>query len=185
MKIQVNSDKNVVIDSQTTRLLKEEVNRVLERFIDKLTRVEIHLSDVNGPKPGKHDTLCLLEARPAGHQPVTVSMKAASVEAALRGSLPKLRRALETLFGRLGAVSTSASRANAGLPTPRRTGSKSISKRAVAAAPNPRKTSAVKKTATKQAAPKKAATKKVAKGSGRPVKKKAIYQARRKSSPKR
>jgi hypothetical protein len=178
VQIQINSDKNIVVNTQTTRLLKEEVNRALERFKDKLTRLEIHLSDVNGPKFCKQDTLCLIEARPASHRPLAVSMKAATVEAAVRGSLSKLRRALETLFGRLSESRPRVPHAESGLATKRKAVSKKLAAKP-AATVTKRATKVVAKTATKKTAAKKVAVKRAA------PKKKAIYQARRKPFPTR
>jgi ribosome-associated translation inhibitor RaiA len=65
------------------------------------TRVEVHLSDENGDKPGPHDLRCQLEARPKGHQPISVTHKADSLEQAIDGAAEKLEHALEHLFGKL------------------------------------------------------------------------------------
>jgi hypothetical protein len=102
VQIQVNSDKNIVLDTRITDFVEGEANRVLKRFAGKLTRLEFHLSDVNAQKFGTHDKRCLVEARPVGHRPLTVSNAAATVEAAVGGVLIKLRSALQTLFGRMG-----------------------------------------------------------------------------------
>ena len=102
MRIQINSDKNIGVDTRVTHFVEGEANRVLKRFAGKLTRVEFHLSDVNAHKFGTHDKRCLVEARPAGHRPLTVSNAAATVPAAVGGVLIKLRSALQALFGRTG-----------------------------------------------------------------------------------
>ena len=46
MKIQVNSDKTIAVDAGLIRFIEGEVRRLLDRFAIRLTRVEIHLSDV-------------------------------------------------------------------------------------------------------------------------------------------
>ena len=69
MKIQVNSDKTIAVDASLTRFVEGEVRRVLARFAKRLTRVEVHLSDVDSRKTGQADKRCLLEARPAGDRP--------------------------------------------------------------------------------------------------------------------
>ena len=86
----------------------------LARFRDRLTRVEVHLSDVNGPKGGP-DARCLLETRPAGTKPVAVTDDAPTPAGAVKGAVEKMQRLLESAFGRTGDVkgNTSAS----GLPT--------------------------------------------------------------------
>jgi hypothetical protein len=46
----------------------------LDRFSEQITRVEVHLSDQNSDKKfGNEDKRCLLEARLAGLQPISVS----------------------------------------------------------------------------------------------------------------
>ena len=102
MRIQINSDKNVVVDAQLASLIRGDVNRVLKRFTHKLTRVEVHLSDVNSHKPGPLDKRCLVEARAARHRPLTASSRAAKIEGAVKGALRKLRSSLQTFSGRLG-----------------------------------------------------------------------------------
>ncbi len=118
MRIQINSDKNILVDARLTRFVKGEVNRVLKRFTHKLTRVEVHLSDANSHKPGHLDKRCLIEARPARHRPLTAASRAAKIEGTLKGALAKLQSSLQTLFGRLGKLRATTARAFA---PPRRT----------------------------------------------------------------
>jgi hypothetical protein len=100
MMILVNSDKNVVVDATLTSFVETEVNKVLGRFESQLTRVEVYLSDLNGNKPGLLDKRCQLEARPAGDGPVSVSAEADTVELSVRDAVNKMKRLLESLFGR-------------------------------------------------------------------------------------
>jgi hypothetical protein len=82
------------------RSANADVDRLLGRFGAVVTRVEIHLSDVNGQRNGRADKRCLVEARPAGSQPLSVSGSAATVEAAIVAALKKMQRALTAVFGR-------------------------------------------------------------------------------------
>jgi len=50
MKIQVNSDKAINVDASLMRIVKEKSTSALERFAKGLTRVEIHLSDIDNKK---------------------------------------------------------------------------------------------------------------------------------------
>jgi len=102
MIIQINTDANI----QGSEALEEQVSSVvqgaLEHLSQHITRVEVHLSDANSDaKSGPADMRCLLEARPAGHQPVVVSHQAATVVEAVDGAVGKLKRSLESLLGRL------------------------------------------------------------------------------------
>jgi len=87
MKIQVNTDRNIEGNEALVQLVEAEVQYGLERFDDRLTRVEVHLGDESGEKDGSGaDKRCLLEARPTGMQPVVVTEFADTVEQAVVGS---------------------------------------------------------------------------------------------------
>ena len=165
MKIQLNSDKTIAVDARLTRFVEGEVNRVLSRFAERLTRVEIHLSDVDNRKTGQADKRCLIEVRPAGARPLSVSAKATKLGSAVGEALGKMQRSLTTFFGRRGRPAAAVSRR-------------------VSPA---KKTEARKATlgTKKKAALKKDAVKKPTKLSPRGPKKKRIYQARRKPWPSR
>jgi hypothetical protein len=102
MKTQVNSDKSIRVSAGLVRFVSAEADSALDRFAARVTRVEVHLSDVNSKKAGDGDKRCMVEARPAGLRPVSVTASAATVEAAVAGALGKMRRSLTTVFGRLG-----------------------------------------------------------------------------------
>jgi hypothetical protein len=102
MKIQVNTDRNVEGSEALVLLVEAEVQSALERFEDRLTRVEVHLGDENGEKDRKGaDKRCLLEARPAGMQPVVVTDFADTVEQAVVGATRKMQSLLNSTFGRI------------------------------------------------------------------------------------
>jgi hypothetical protein len=105
MQVQVNSDRSVKVNDEFSRLVEITVNNSLARFDDRITRVEVHLSDVNNGKSGSDDKRCLIEDRPAGRDPVVVTNEAATLEESLRGASDKLQRLLSSLFGRLGEKS--------------------------------------------------------------------------------
>lgn len=100
MQIQVNTDDSVTGGVTLVNHVEEVVRRILGRFSDQVTRVEVHLSDINGPKPGENDKRCLMEARLAGRQPTAVSDLANSHHQAIDGAAHKLRRALGTVLGK-------------------------------------------------------------------------------------
>jgi len=101
MQIQVNTDDNVKGSDELTRHVEAEIGAALSRFSDQLTRVEAHLSDENAGKSGGADKRCMLEARPAGKQPVAVTHHAATLGEACSGAAQKLKNLLESQFGRL------------------------------------------------------------------------------------
>jgi hypothetical protein len=101
MHIQVNSDRNIEGRDALTRQVTDEVQATLGRSSVQLTRVEVHLSDENAGRSGSADKRCMMEARPAGQQPVAVTHLAASLTEAYAGAAQKLAQLLDGKFGRL------------------------------------------------------------------------------------
>jgi ribosome-associated translation inhibitor RaiA len=176
MKIQVNSDRTIAVDAALTGFVEGEANRVLDRFAKHLTRVEVHVSDVDNKKSGVADKRCLIEVRPAGDRPMSASANASTTEAAVIGALGKMQRSLTTFFGRRGRPAQEVSMPVA---VPKKAPATKAAPAAKKAAPVAGSTG--KKSAAKKAAAKKAAVKKPTKLTPRGPKKKGIYQARRKA----
>jgi hypothetical protein len=100
MQIQLNTGTSVQGSEAMIAWAQRELGERLARHRDTITRVEVHLSDVNGERGGEADKRCLLEARLAGRQPVAVSHVAPKVADAVFGASDKLLRALDTALGR-------------------------------------------------------------------------------------
>ena len=102
MKIQVNTDHNLEASEALVLWVEAEVGSALERFDDRLTRVEVHLGDESGEKDGTGaDKRCMPEARPMGMQPVVVTDFADAVEQAVVGATRKMQSLLNSTFGRI------------------------------------------------------------------------------------
>lgn len=102
MHIQVNTDRNIQGSATMAAEVEEAVRGILARFSEKITWLEIHLSDENSNKKGGTDDIrCLLEATMAGLPRAIASEQAATWEQAVHGAAGKLKNALETTFGRL------------------------------------------------------------------------------------
>lgn len=104
MHIQVNTDDNIKGGEDLSARISAEIGNRLDRFSQHITRIEVHLSDVNGGKSGGSDIRCLMEARLEGRQPEVVDERAATVEAAYSGAAKNLQRALTTTLGKLQHV---------------------------------------------------------------------------------
>jgi len=100
MQIQLNTDKHVQGDDALNAWVEHELRERLDRFGDAITRVEVHIRDINGARGGAQDKRCKLEARLAGRQPVAVSHDADKVADAMFGAVDKLQRLLDTALGR-------------------------------------------------------------------------------------
>jgi len=101
MDVLVNTDRNVEGHEALAESVEASVRHGIARFADRLTRVEIHLSDENSHKHGAEDKRCVMEARIAGRQPTAVTHNAPDVDKAVAGAVDKLRRALDTVFGKM------------------------------------------------------------------------------------
>ncbi|HMP06327.1 MAG TPA: hypothetical protein PJ982_08265 [Lacipirellulaceae bacterium] len=96
MQINVNSDNHVRMNDRSIDEVQAVLADALERFARRITRVEVHLSDVNGRgKGGDDDIRCALEARLAGMQPVAVSAQSGALSQALDAAAGKLVKLLE------------------------------------------------------------------------------------------
>ncbi|MGY4490541.1 HPF/RaiA family ribosome-associated protein [Pseudomonas sp. TE3610] len=114
MQIQVNSDNHIQSSIRLEEWVRSTVESTLDRYEEDLTRIEVHLADENGDKPGLHDKRCQMEARPKGHQPISVTHKAATLDQAVDGAATKLHHALEHLFGKLRSKRAVSSQNGAG-----------------------------------------------------------------------
>lgn len=105
MQIQINTDSNIEGRDRLFQQVEDSVWSELGRFGERITRVEVHLSDENSDKKsGSKDKRCLMEARIADHQPVAVTHESETMKQAIDGAAEKLKRALESTFGRLDRI---------------------------------------------------------------------------------
>lgn len=102
MHVQINTDSGIEGDNALTQQIEAVVRGTLDRFSERITRVDVYLRDESSDtKPGIDDMRCLLEASLVGLQPTVVSYHATTLEQAVDGAAGKLERSLETTFGRL------------------------------------------------------------------------------------
>lgn len=100
MHIQVNHGNHVRLGADVEQRFADIIRDTLDRFGDRITRVEMHLTDENAGKHGESDKRCMLEARMANLQPVAVNHQANSWQLAFDGALEKLEHALNHTIGK-------------------------------------------------------------------------------------
>lgn len=100
MIVQVSTGNTIEGSAAMAEGLEVLIRERLSRFGDRLTRVELHLTDENAGREGGHDKQCMIEARPAGLDPVKVTDNAGSVHQAAIGALGKMNTALERTYAR-------------------------------------------------------------------------------------
>lgn len=101
MQVLVNSDHHIVAGEDLTERVQGVVEGRLDRFSGRITRVEVHLNDLNSSKLGERDKRCLMEARVGGIKPIAVSHEAPTLTEAIHVAADKLERALDHAFGKL------------------------------------------------------------------------------------
>jgi ribosomal subunit interface protein len=101
MIIQVQTNNHMEGKQELTDYITAKINDELNRFSERIARVEVFLSDENGDKQGDSDKRCTMEARLEGVKPVTVTNFAPNMHYAIEGATDKLIKALEHTIGRL------------------------------------------------------------------------------------
>ena len=101
MQIQINTDKNIEGNEAFAEHVRTVVNKTLNHYADRLSRVEVHIGDMNAEKTGPQDHSCTMEARPKGLDPVAATHKAANSHLAVEGAAHSLANLLRTRFGKL------------------------------------------------------------------------------------
>jgi ribosome-associated translation inhibitor RaiA len=101
MQVLVNSDHHIVGGEDLTERVQGVVEGRLDRFQGRITRVEVHLNDLNGSKLGERDKRCMMEARIGGMKPIAVSHEAPTVTEAIHAAAGKLERAIAHALGKM------------------------------------------------------------------------------------
>ena len=90
MQVQTHTDNHIEGSEALALWASSTVKAGLERFSGQITRVELHLSDLNaGKKNGPESIQCTLEARLEGHQPMAVKHQGANLNQAIDGAVEK------------------------------------------------------------------------------------------------
>ena len=100
MQIQINTDRHIEGRERLAAWASGVVEQALSRVGDRITRVEVHLSDENADRSGQHDQQCVMEARLEGRQPIAVTHQAATMDQAVNGAAEKLTGAIDSIIGR-------------------------------------------------------------------------------------
>ena len=101
MIIQIKTDRNITDSEKLTAYFNSTISEALTRYSEKISRLEVHLTDENSHKEGLNDKRCMLEVRIEGMHPIAVKSLADTIENALNGALHKLDAKLQTIFGKL------------------------------------------------------------------------------------
>ena len=100
MQFQFNSDHTVMGTENVAERIEEMMREKFSRFEDRLTRLEVHVSDKDGHTHGHDDKSCTIEARPRGGKPIGVTEHGSKVDAAARKAAGTMVQRLERVFGK-------------------------------------------------------------------------------------
>ena len=102
MQIQIHTGHNIEGHEALATQVSGVVEESLSRFSDRITHVDVHLTDVNSDKKGgDKDMRCLIETRLEGIQPLAVTHQAATLDKSVDGAAEKLTHLIEHTLGRL------------------------------------------------------------------------------------
>jgi hypothetical protein len=101
MQFLFNSDNNIEGNFRMADRVEDLVWGTLSRVEGRLTRVEVHVGDIDGTRSGSNDKRAVVELRPAGMQPVSGSAQAGNIEAAVSSATDKALAAFERQIGKI------------------------------------------------------------------------------------
>lgn len=96
MQIQLQTDRNIEHNVGLEDHVKGVVRKSLLPFRDHVTRVEVHLSDVNSKKTSEQDKRCVMEFHMTGLHSMAVTAQADTVHHVLDSAAKKLRQAVSS-----------------------------------------------------------------------------------------
>lgn len=102
MQVQINTGHNIEGHEALATHFTGVVEESLSRFGDRLTNVDVHLSNQNSEQEDGNDSMrCMIEARLAGSQPLAVTHQAETLDQAVDGAADKLTHLIEHTIGKL------------------------------------------------------------------------------------
>jgi ribosome-associated translation inhibitor RaiA len=102
MQVIINPAEKVELSDAFSEHIHRALEKVDRRFGDWLTRTEVFIKDINGPKGGV-DKHCRMEARPRGSDPIVVEHQDTDSYTCVTRTAEKLASALDKKHGRMNA----------------------------------------------------------------------------------
>ena len=102
MQVQIRTDHNIEGHEALAQQVSSVVKDALSRVSDRITSVDVHLSNQNSEHETGNDSMrCMIEARLEGHQPLAVTDQAATLDQAVDGATDKLTHLIDRTLGRI------------------------------------------------------------------------------------
>jgi sigma 54 modulation/S30EA-like ribosomal protein len=100
MLIEVRTDGNIQGSEQFSDQVKARIYTALDRFGDRIRRIDVHLSDAVGNKTGHDDKYCMIEAHRDGREPIVLTHRGTTIDQAIHGAVDSLKKSVESAFGK-------------------------------------------------------------------------------------
>jgi ribosome-associated translation inhibitor RaiA len=100
MQIRVHADDNIDSSEELTFRVEGVVQGALDRYQDRVSLVEVHLSRRIPHHPGGRDLCCRMEAHAGSLNPIEVDHEAMTLTEAIHAASAKLERAIHATLGR-------------------------------------------------------------------------------------
>jgi ribosome-associated translation inhibitor RaiA len=99
--VQIHTDNHIQSSEQLTAQVESLVAGAVGHISDRVSRVQVHLGDVNSHKGGANDKRCMIEVRVDGQPPLAVTQQGPTLQQAMNGAADKLERTLGSMVERL------------------------------------------------------------------------------------
>lgn len=103
MLFQVNRDNQIQSNEADPEQIEEIVRGRLDRILQQVTRVQVHLGHVQENRNDNQDFRCSIEVRPEGMDPVAATAEGANVDAVVRSASDKVLHAFDKIVGKRAA----------------------------------------------------------------------------------
>ena len=95
MRVRVNTDGKIEGPEKMIDQIRDSVNSALEQTGARITRVEIHLSDVKSRKRGRNSKRCMMRALFVGRKPIAVTHQSETLKQAVDCAVDRLSELIE------------------------------------------------------------------------------------------
>lgn len=102
MEVEINPGSQVSLSDALAQHIHERADHVATHFHGDITRLEVYLEDVNGPKGGV-DKHCVMEAHAAGLAPAAAKSQNEDLYHAVKLASQRLEKALAKQAGKQAA----------------------------------------------------------------------------------
>ena len=101
MQIEVSGHNDIPGGERLIAHVKTVVEHALTHVSERVTRVEVHLSEGSHEKAGPNNQHCMMEARLERLQPTAVTDQAETMELAIHGAANKLKTVLSSTLEKI------------------------------------------------------------------------------------